>query len=265
MQKKHVRKLNSYNRVKRVFSENAFVLDVNAGLKAKHTEFGSRLTAISNSYVPERKSTIPITESKDLLLEAVSIRVDVKANALLLLAFDQNDPALAVDIPRNFTELTEGAEVIQLLRFKKVHEAAKKSAAALAIYGITADLLTELDNLLPELEGAVGAPRSGIDQRMLKREQMEALFDAMDVFLDEQLDRAVRTLQLTNKDVVDAYFQARKLYTPPGQDDELPEEEMVPLAETTENRMVDLPTSEELAAVLTEVPVNGTESMNGAH
>jgi hypothetical protein len=263
MKKKYVKKLSAYKRINRVFDNHQAVLDTNTGLKTHHTTFDLMLTELKGFEVPERSSTIPITDDKNMQLETVAGKVFVEANALLLLAADQKNPAYAVDIPTNYTDLTAGPEVVQVQRFKKVHSAAKAAGAALETYGITPQSLASLDLLLPSLDAAVGSPRSGIDSRIMKREQMEDLFKEMDDFLDEKLDRAVNTVILSHGEFVRAYFQARKLYSDPAAGHELPPDNTALSTETPVNRMAGMPTTEELAHALMEVSATGTPASNG--
>lgn len=262
MKKGLIKKINAYQRIRRVFSENPLVTDNHPVLKTLEMEFGSRLSAITGTQVPGRKSTLPVTESKNDRFVYTALRVDVEANALLLYAEDQGDPSLAIDVPTSYSELTEGSETLQVQRFWKVHDAAKRAGAALVPYGVTAALLAELDTLLPELEAMIGAPRSGIDRRILKRMQLEEAFEAMDDFLLNRLDRAVRTCRLSHEAFTEAYFLARKLHDTATRS---AAEQTGTALPTGSNRMASLPSTEELASALKETSTNGAGVLNGAH
>ena len=90
-----------------------------------------------------------------------------------------------------------------------IHTSALANVAALADYGVTPAVLTDLQTKTAAFSRALGDRESSVAERKGARGSMNELFDKADELLNEDFDRYFELLRPTDTELYNKYFSAR--------------------------------------------------------
>ena len=92
---------------------------------------------------------------------------------------------------------------------ESIADLANTNASALALMGITAEMIADLKGKAQAYTAAIGARESSVAERKGARGSMNELFDKADELLNEDFDRYFELLRPTDTELYNKYFSAR--------------------------------------------------------
>ena len=97
---------------------------------------------------------------------------------------------------------------------QNIHDKGTANLAALADYGITAQMLADLQDLIDRYSADTPKPRSAISSRKTTTANLAALFDQTDRILKERMDKIVVLFRSSQPVFVETYENARRIIDP---------------------------------------------------
>ena len=94
---------------------------------------------------------------------------------------------------------------------QKIHDAALPLLVALTPFGLTEQMLTELQAKIDAARGILNEPRTTIISRREATKDLAELFVAIDLLLEKQIDRVLAPLRLSHADLHGRYLAARQV------------------------------------------------------
>ncbi len=182
------------------------------GLKRCADKFTDQFAVIDAGTTIGVKTTTGVTEAKNQLTQRLISNAFMVANAVWSYGDEVHDEELKASVPVVESDYLRGKDVDRLGKFRAVADAARPIAGRLADFGITEQILAELNADVAVYSTAMNAPRS---TRSKNAQQLAGFIDdfkAMDEVLI-RLDRAVNALKATQAEFFQAYDKARYLGT----------------------------------------------------
>ena len=141
----------------------------------------------------------------DDLIEAL-IKI---AGGLYVLARKSKDENLkkTSKVTHSGLEYLRDTELLQ--KAKSIQSNANTNISKLAPYGITAALMTDLNNKVTAYEKALGSKESKFAESKASRQELGSLFEDADDLLKEDLDTFVDMMKDVNKEFYNKYQAAR--------------------------------------------------------
>jgi hypothetical protein len=140
-------------------------------------------------------------------LIALSIDVSRKVVAYATIV---NNAVLLKEVKYTESELKKSADTILKDRCQVIYDRANANLAALATYGVTAAILTNLLNALNSYNTSIPKPRLGIADKKLATEQLAILLKSVDDNL-AKIDALVEIVRVTQANFYSEYKNARKV------------------------------------------------------
>jgi len=186
-------------------------VDSIAGLPAELAAFRAKMgEMISLAQMQEEALAGKRLRRDELLDEMVDAAVDIAA--LVSAYADKHklvELASLVRVePGDFARTRRSARTVLA---KSILDAAHAVLPELAPYGVTAEMLEDLDlRITAALEG-LHQPRTGIVERKTATGRLAALFDEIDALLDNQIDRLVYRVRKSFPSAYASYRSAREI------------------------------------------------------
>jgi hypothetical protein len=142
---------------------------------------------------------------REMVTAAINVSVRVKAFAV-----NDGDVYLEKEMSKSFSTILYTADTVSadLCNFIKIK--AESFLVDLADYGVTAAMLTALEDKINFFIAQIPKPRIGIMERKEATRQLELLFAACNVDL-KRMDNLVEMLRYEDPVFYDNYFSARKI------------------------------------------------------
>jgi hypothetical protein len=115
----------------------------------------------------------------------------------------------AADVDPSDLENLRDAELTDVAQAQ--HDLAEEHVAALADYGVTAAMLTELQSAIDAYDAMVGKPRAERAKRKTATDAVPSEIRRADKILDEQIDRLMRGVEAAAPEFVEAYRNVRNI------------------------------------------------------
>ena len=156
------------------------------------------------------KSTEGITKAKqNAETELKRLAFHVSSALAAFAVRSKNEVLLAeIDFNKSDFELMRDNELIATGR--KLAEETKLRSEEMNGYGITPDVVTELEVALKQFETLAPAPQRTIGNNKMKREDLDELFRQANTLMREELDRMIVPYESKAVDFYRAYQNARK-------------------------------------------------------
>ncbi len=205
-------KLNMYQSVLDVCIANE---DIYISIKAFEDGVKIFKTNISDiRETKEKQTNVPVagaTQSKQAAEDRlVELTVQV-ANGTYVYAFEKVNTELKKLSTVNRSELYRAEGNALLSKAKNIMKNAGENAEQLIYYGITDNVLAELETAIAEFELLLTKPRGTIVERKVYTGNLPRLFAAADSTLYDKLDKLIMLFKTSNPDFYSAYKAARNL------------------------------------------------------
>ncbi len=207
-------KLNMYRATQSVCSENAPVFSGNAAFTTAFEEFE---TVIENIISTEQQNAAVITgiaADKNVSKEGLSEKAAEIASVISAYASTVGNNTLKDEVDFSYSRLVKMRDDMIAPVCQNIHDAGTANLAALADYGITAQMLADLQELINRYSADTPKPRTAISNRKTTTANLAALFDQADQILKERMDKIVVVFRAANPDFVETYENARRIVDP---------------------------------------------------
>jgi hypothetical protein len=141
----------------------------------------------------------------NLIALAIDVSRKVVAYATIV-----NNTVLLKEVKYTESELKKSADTILKDRCQVIYDRANANLAALATYGVTAVILTNLLNTLNSYNTSIPKPRLGIADKKLATEQLAILLKSVDDNF-AKIDALVEIVRVTQANFYSEYKNARKV------------------------------------------------------
>jgi len=140
-----------------------------------------------------------------LISQAMDVSRKVVAYALYV-----NNTVLLNEVKYSETDLKKSADTILKDKSQVIYDRANTNLAALATYGITAAILTNLLTAITNYNAAIPKPRLGINDKKQATAQLAVLLDTVDSNL-LKIDSLAEIVRLTQVNFYNGYKNARRI------------------------------------------------------
>lgn len=211
MKKLTQQKLAMYKTVQSIVSANAPIWEGVPRFVSMYNTFNERVELLEQSGIRQLNSTVGVSSTlKQLRMNAVE-KTAVIANALYVLARDTDNTILRFQTKISLSELKYGSRSQCIHLMETVLYLADEHVSDLEPYGVTIEMVLELNEVFDQLKIAFTRPRTAIIDRMNVTKEILDLESELDILLSEGLDRLMRLFITTNRPFFDAYFNARSV------------------------------------------------------
>ena len=154
------------------------------------------------------KTGIAVNKTQ-LKTNLVALAIDV-SRKVIAYATIVNNAVLLKEVKYTESELKKSADSILKDRCQVIYGRANANLAALATYGVTAAILTNLLNALNAYNTSIPKPRPGIADKKVATEQLAILLKSVDDNL-AKIDALVEIVRVTQANFYSEYKNARKV------------------------------------------------------
>lgn len=188
-------KLNMYNAVISFSDASTAITAPVAAYATTLTAFIAKQAAITTTAQQESQVISGITVSKADLKKSACTSGSTVAAALFAYATSINDPILQAKANFTYSDLFKLKDDELPVILQNIHDDANTVVASLAPFGVTAAILTSLQNVTDDYAAEVSAPRNAVAQRKSYKTQLKTLFKEADTLLTTQLDKLALQLK----------------------------------------------------------------------
>lgn len=207
-------KLNMYRATQKHCNDNMVIVTTVPAFETAFTSFNANVSAIISTAQQEdlvtKGVTIDKSESKKSLCQ---LAADVAA-PIFAFASSSNDNTLKQEVNFSFSDLFKTKDDQLAPRCQNIHDAGTTNLAALAPFGITAAILTSLQDAIDSYQAKVPTPCNAAAQKKTIRENLKSLIKETDKILKEQMDKTVIGFKAASPDSVSTYKANRVIIDP---------------------------------------------------
>lgn len=216
MTAKDAAKLNMYRAVEAHCDNNIGVISATPAFETALTVFKTKIEAIDTTGQQKSAPLKGITADKNNLKQSLCQRASDVANIVYAFAAANSNSALKEEVNFPISKLTKASDATLLQMCRQIHDKAFANSAPLELnYGLTPQMLTELQTVIDNYAAATPKPRTATSQRKTLTTNLRQLFKEADAVLLDQMDRLVVTFRESNPNFVTTYENARIIVDPP--------------------------------------------------
>ncbi len=212
MKTSYKEKLRMYNAVNDVLDNFQTNWSVVPAIQGIRDEFLEQLTQLRNlafeqSFIANNAGDIKNKRRLELLNVFLIARRSLKSFAK---STDNNALFLAMKFSR--TSFTNASSFRTLQIANLITNKAIEYEESLADYGLSSNFISQLNDLLEELERVLELPRKLITDRKAITASIESLVPVIDNILIDELDPLVKNLEASDETFANKYFNARVIF-----------------------------------------------------
>lgn len=209
MNKREENKYSMYKGVEKVLDENASVITPMTAFNDSVKSFKSILQQISDKDNQYRTVSKGATATKDNAEDdLIEIILKVASSAYVYGRKTKNESlkALCKVTP---SELRQMRDTVLLQKGKDLYSKVNPVIGSLNTYGITAAIMTDLQNKTNTFESTLGSKESKFADSKASRQDLGKLFDDADDILKEEIDTFMDVIKEANVSFYNKYQAAR--------------------------------------------------------
>ncbi len=208
-------KLGMYRTTQTYCDNNMPIVNTVPAFATAFTAFKANVTALIANAQQEDQVTKGIATDKQVGKKSLAqLGTDVGA-LIYAYASSINDNTLKAQVNFSFSDLLASKDELLPVRCQNIHDAGTAHLAALAPFGVTAPILTSLQNTIIAYKLKVPTPRNAAADKKTIRLNQKNLFTATDLILKEQMDKTLAGFKASNPDFVNTY-KANRIIIDPG-------------------------------------------------
>ena len=209
MTKNHENKLTMYEAVQTVLDANGTktaVIPAFAGSIAKFKDVVQSIKGKLREYAgASAGKAVAKGQAQDELLNVLT----PVASGLFVLAVAQKNVELQEKVTLSERALRRLRDTEVANRAMVILEMARENLPAIVSYGVTEQMLTDLEARAAKFTAEIGELESGVAGRVVARATMFELFDEADHVLTEEIDRLMEMIRGAQTQFYNEYFAAR--------------------------------------------------------
>lgn len=193
----------------------------NAGIIGKTPAFQT----VFNNFKAKIADITHTTQQKDVALTGIAVDKSSSKQTLAQIATEiagivyafasaTANNTLKQEVNFSYTALLRTKDDQLAPRCQNIHDKASANLAALADYGITPALLTDLQTAISNYSAEAPKPRTAASQRKTMTANLSNLIKEADAVLRDQMDKLVVTFKAANPDFVKTYESTRIIIDP---------------------------------------------------
>ena len=161
----------------------------------------------SESQTNDRRGNRLIKDAlkREMVIGAINLSARIKA-----FAENSEDVYLEQEMSKSFTAILTSADTVSADLCNFIISRASVRMPGLAPYGVTATMITELEDKINSFVAQIPKPRMGIIERKEATKQLEIIFKACNQNL-KRMDTLVKMLRFEDSVFYDNYFSARRV------------------------------------------------------
>ncbi len=140
--------------------------------------------------------------------QAISVSSKIKGYAI-----NTNKVVLREEMSQRLSYLLRLADTVTADVCQFIHEKGTALLGDLANYGVTQDMLDNLQKRIDDFRDSIPKPRMGIVERKKATDEMKVLFAACDAYL-KTMGNLVDMLQYSDKEFYDTFYSSRRIIKP---------------------------------------------------
>lgn len=176
--------------------------------KNNFDELIQRVTVANEKTLSNSKA---VTTSKSLVLRALSGKAVTVSGILQAYTAITGNTRLAGKVKLTKSEIERARETDVEVLIAPIIKQGRKHLPELADYGLTEDMIVELETTLDDFKVHIGQPRTVRNQAYAAMTLLDELFDATNDVVKNRLDKLMIRFKFTNTEFYSEYERARTI------------------------------------------------------
>jgi hypothetical protein len=211
MKQNQENKLSMYLVVQKVCADNNSVWNGVAACVTAMAELETKINAIVAARQVQENDTKGIAEDKSNRREKMIAKAMFVKGAVQAYATDTSNNELYKSVDYTVTEIRKVPDTIARDRALLIYNKANAIATNLTSYGISAAILTELQNSINDFAGIMASPRTAKSLTKAATLEISELFDEADLIVKRKLDKLMVQFKESNEAFYNTYLNAREI------------------------------------------------------
>lgn len=200
-----------YRVAEKLLDDNNIIWNGTPAFVTTKGAFSAKITAIFTATQQQQAIITGISTDKKVLKVSLIDTAAPVAAAVIAYASQTNNNELLDAVNFTHAQLIATRDDMLAGRCQTIHDKANANLVALAAYGITAPVLTTLQNSITAYNTKVPAPGTAKQSKKTATINLRNLFKETDTILKLQLDKLMLPYKSTNSDFYNNYLGAREI------------------------------------------------------
>ena len=159
----------------------------------------------------EASSLIGVSGRKETLKNLIAIKDSSLSGSLQAFAHDKGDSDLAAKVEASKSDIIRMKEEELGSFIKVLVDTANQNIKALADFGVSKEILTEIKTSMEEYKKLIGKPRSILNTKYVALDAVDQLFDEGNAILKNKMDNMMLMFRESNPEFYNGYERARTI------------------------------------------------------
>lgn len=214
MNTKQEAKLKMYRATEKHCDDNSSIVSSVPAFQTALTKFKEKISDIFSTTQKKEVALTGITADKNSAKQTLcQLAADV-AGMISAFAAMNNNQVLKAEVNFSITKLSKSREDQLTIYCQTIHDKGLANLASIRDYGVTQDVLTDLQNAINEFSEDTPKTRTATSQRKTLGSNLEQLFKEADYILKEQMDKLVVAFRASHPNFVATYQTTRIIIDP---------------------------------------------------
>ncbi len=157
------------------------------------------------------KLDVGVTQQKEQLKETIASKASMLSGILQVIATEQNNADMAIAVKMTKSDILKLRESDVGASVKNICSKANENIDTLADFGVTQDVVTELNTSVDDFNVLIGKPRTILSQKYAALNNIDDLFDEGNSVLKLKLDMSMLIFRESQAEFYNGYQNARTI------------------------------------------------------
>lgn len=204
--------LSMFKTVLEVCKQNIALISPITALDTAFANFTGKVNQINDVVMQQTLQIEGVAEDKAALKNRLAHVASIVAQVVKAYAVSINDNTLKQEVNFSESELQRSRDVSIKMHCQTIYNLANTNLVALADFGITPAIMSDLGAALADYEAKMVFPTVARDNRAVATYNLAALIGEANDLLKLQMDPNMRIFELSKPDFYKLYRNARKIY-----------------------------------------------------
>lgn len=204
--------LTMFNTVVAVCDQNSAVIATIPALDTAYTTFKTQCGFINDVSLEQLLQIKGETVEKAKLKNALALRASIVSRVVRAYAISINDSVLRNEVDYTESVLAKQRDITIQLNAQIIFDRANTHLVALASFGITAGVMTDLTTAISDYQAHLSSPTVARDKRAGATTELDEKIGMANDILRFQMDDTMQILRLPEAKFFRLYTNARKIY-----------------------------------------------------
>lgn len=159
----------------------------------------------------EASSLVGVSGRKETLKILIAIKGSSLSGSLQAFAYDNGDSDLAVKVEASKSDIIRMKEEELGSFIKVLVDTSNQNIKALADFGVSKEIVTEIKTTMEEYKQLIGKPRSILNTKYVALDAIDQLFDEGNALLRDKMDNMMLIFRERNPEFYNGYKRARTI------------------------------------------------------